>query len=373
MAKKTGASLKPPASPAAGGLQTKPSRINLDALRFDPDNPRIVERLGEHPSQPDIEDLLVTGDMRARELIPSFMANGYIEYEPLIVRSASGGKYVVLEGNRRLAALRSMQKSGDADEEAAFRKHRLDRIPCLVFDGGERELLAYLGLRHLSKTKDWSASAKGQFVERVLKSGCDLKEAGRLTNTSTSSLRQLLLTRRLFERAAELDIDLPSAGGEGETVFWHLGDAVRRTRTKDYLGLEEADDPLQKPSFDETRLVNLLGWLYGNPRTGKQKVIASIRDIGTLDQCLGNDRAREVLESGEASLAEAAEELSAAGALAATHLERAKRSIQRAGLKLSDVDAAGLAHVDAAAADLERAFDHLKATIAHRRTALTKG
>jgi ParB-like chromosome segregation protein Spo0J len=300
------------------------------------------------------------------------MANGYIEYEPLIVRPANGGKYDVLEGNRRLAAIRSMQKSGDPDEEAAFRKHGLDRIPCLVFDGGERELLAYLGLRHLSKTKDWSASAKGQFVERVLKSGCDLKEAGRLTNTSTSSLRQLLLTRRLFERAAELDIDLPSAGGEGETVFWHLGDAVRRTRTKDYLGLEEADDPLQQPNLDETKLVNLLGWLYGNTRTGQQRVIDSIRDIGALDQCLGDDRARKALEGG-ASLAEAAEELTAAGALAATHLERAKRSIQRAAMKLSDVDAEGLLHVEEAATELERAYEQLNAMIAHRHKALNKG
>ena len=223
------------------------------------------------------------------------MANGYIEYEPLIVRPEHGGHHVVVEGNRRLAALRSMENGAIPMRKPPFENMGWTGYPALVFDGGERELLAYLGLRHLSKTKDWSASAKGQFVERVLKSGCDLKEAGRLTNTTTGSLRLLLLTRRLFDRAAELDIDLPSAGGAGETIFWHLGDAIRRTRTKDYLGLEEADDPLQEPDLDETKLVNLLGWLYGNSRTGKQRVIDSIRDIGTLDQCLGNDRAREVL------------------------------------------------------------------------------
>ena len=143
--------------------------------------------------------------------------------------------FIVLEGNRRLAALRSMQKSQDAEEIAAFKKHKLNEVPCTVFEGGDRQLLAYLGLRHLSKTKDWSPSAKGSFVERVLKAGMDLREAGRLTNTSLHGLRQILLTRRLFESAGSLGLDLPGSGAEGETTFWHLGDAVRRTRTKEYL------------------------------------------------------------------------------------------------------------------------------------------
>ena len=348
----------------------EPQRKPIDQLEFDPENPRIVERLGEKPSQQQIEYLLLTGEMKARELVPSFIENGYIPYEPLIVRPR-GKSFVVVEGNRRLAALRSMQKSKDAEEQRAFHQHGLESIPCLIFRGDDRQLLAYLGLRHLSKTKDWSTSAKAAFVERVLTSGLDLREASRLTNTTTNALRLILLTRRLFDRAGDLGIDLSSSGADGETFFWHLGDAVRRTRTKAYLHLRENPQPLKTPELDETHFENLLGWLYGNSKTKQQRIIGSIRDIGKLDLCLGNERATAALENG-ATLDEAEEELEAAGATIAGHLERAKRSLQRATSNLSDLEAQGISQVEDARGQLAAALEQFGASFDHRRQTIKK-
>jgi len=300
--------------------------------------------------------------MKARELVPSFMENGFIPYEPLIVRPA-GTQFVVLEGNRRLAALLSMKDSEDPAELAAFQRHQLDRVPCLVFTGDDRQLLAYLGLRHLSKTKDWSTSAKGAFVERVLAGGHKLAEAARLTNTTTNALRLILLTRRLFERAGTLGLDVPQVGADGETFFWHLGDAVRRTRTKTYLRLEEDPDPLKQPILDETRFESVIGWLYGNSKTKRPRVIRSIRDIAILDECLGDDRSIKALENGFA-LEEAREELQAAGATIVGHLERAKKSVERAcGGPWSELDAAGLDQVQAAFRHLSDALPQAEALI----------
>jgi ParB-like chromosome segregation protein Spo0J len=329
---------------ATQGRSERLTYIKLQDLRFDPTNPRIIESLGESPSQESIQRLLLGGEMKARELIPSFVENGYLIYEPLIVRP-NRGVYIVVEGNRRLAALKLMAESDDPEEKGAFTRHNLNEIPCIIFDGDDKELLAYLGLRHLSKTKDWSTNAKGAFVERVLRSGHSLKEAGRLTNTTTNSLRLILLTRRLFEEAGSLGLDLPSSGAEGETIFWHLGDAIRRTRTKNYLELQENPDPLQQPAFDETKFEYLVSWLYGSPKTGSQRVISSIRDIKTLDECLGNHRAIQALETG-ASLPEAHEELQAAGESVIGHLDRARRSVGRAMQSLSELDGHGVQQVE---------------------------
>jgi hypothetical protein len=328
------------AAAAAG----RPEPIPIQKIRFDASNPRIAERLGGGATQRQIEQLLLTGEMKARELVPSFMENGFIPYEPLIVRPA-GAEFVAVEGNRRLAALRSMRDSKDLEERAAFERHQLDTVPCLVFTGDDRQLLAYLGLRHLSKTKDWSTSAKGAFVERVLKAGHSLSEAARLTNTSTNALRLILLTRRLFERAGTLGLEVPQVGTDGETFFWHLGDAVRRTRTKTYLRLEEDPNPLSQPVVDETRFEHLVTWLYGNSKTKRQRIVQSIRDIPDLDKCLGDDRSISALENGF-SLEEAQEELQAAGATIQGHLERARKSVERAcGGPWSNLDAAGLDQV----------------------------
>ena len=309
-------------------------KIPLDQLRFDAANPRIVERLGARSSQRQIYDLLLQED--TRNLVPSFMASGYIPIEPMIVRPESNGVYSVLEGNRRLAALQSMRDSRDEAEQSAFQQRELAQIPCLVFRGREDDELAYLGLRHISKTKDWSPAAKAAFVERLLRSGSSLSDAARRTNTSTPALRQLLLTRRLFDKTLELGIDLPSYAAERDLLFWHLGDAVRRQRTKDYLGIVENEDPLLQPQVDDNRLERLVTWIYGNPKTKQAKLIRSIRDIPSLDQCLGNEASANALEAG-ASLEEALEAAEAAGAKVSAHLDRAKASVQRATGALTDV------------------------------------
>lgn len=346
--------------------------IQLDRLSYDPTNPRIAERLGPSPSQKMIEDMLLGGDMKARELIPSFIENGYIPYEPMVVRANDRNDgFIVIEGNRRLAALRSMLLSEDEEERKAFSSHNLDRVPCLVFRGNDRQLTAYLGLRHLSKTKDWSTNAKALFVERTLKSGFSLQEAGRLTNTTSANLRLILLTRRMFDEASVLGLALPTADAEGETIFWHLGDAVRRLRTKEYLQLQENSDPLGRPVYDQTRFENLVSWLYGNSKQGSTRVISNVRDIKALDLCLGNERATKALEEG-ASLAEAMEELEAAGATAVGHLDRAKRSAQRAMSFLSDVDRSGLGQVEQAVKSLRDALEQLEAAVTHRVKILSR-
>jgi hypothetical protein len=363
------------ARPSSG----KPQAIRIDDLRFDADNPRTVERLGRDASQSDIADFLLGGEMKARELVPSFVTNGYIPYEPLIVRkSPRGHTFLVVEGNRRLAALRSMQSSKDASERSAFERHGLDRVPCLIFEGEERQLLAYLGLRHLSKTKDWTSAAKGAFVERILRTSDktepleSLQEAGRLTNSSTSALRLTLLTRRLFEQANLLGLSLPTTGADSETTFWHLGDAVRRSNTKNYIRLVENPNPLEPPVYDEDRFEKLVSWLYGNTKTRHAPIIGSIRDIPDLNSCLGDPRSMKALENG-ASLREALEELEAAGASVASHLEKAKKSIQRAGAALSDVDADGMAQVRVAHDDLRAALAQFEGSLRVREASLAKG
>src|SRR5206468_8942700 len=119
------------------------------------------ERLGKEACQDQIEEFLLGGEMKASDLVPSFITNGYIPYEPMIVKQGKrAGAYIVVEGNRRLAALGSMRNSAEEEVKAAFTRHRLGQVPCLLFMGNERQVLAYLGLGHLSKRKDWTTAAK---------------------------------------------------------------------------------------------------------------------------------------------------------------------------------------------------------------------
>lgn len=344
------------ASSVAVLKDAKQQFIDISEMEFDAENPRIKYLLsGKSTSQDNIYTILLGPGMDARELVPSFVQNGYLPYEPMIVRPKKGGVYVVMEGNRRLAALRSMRQSENKAEAQAFAEKHLSTVPCLIFDGPPDEEIAFLGLRHLSKTKDWSSAAKAEFVERALRSGMQVEVAAKLTNTTTPALRLLLLTRRLFQKAGELDIPLPDSSAEGEVLFWHLGDAVRRTNTKTYLEIDEADNPLEQPGLNEQRFENLVTWIYGNSKQHKTRLISSIRDIPDLNQCLGHPKSIEALERG-LSIPEALEEAQTAGATVSAHLDRAKDSVQRAMRSLSDLNDAGRKAVKASRDGLEKAI-----------------
>jgi hypothetical protein len=330
-------------------------RISIDKLRFNPENPRFATALPEGATQAQIRDTLIQ-NMEARDLVSSFIKNGYLPYEPIIVKSVKGGLYTVLEGNRRLAALQSMRDSKDAVEQEAFAKHGLGNPPCVIFEGAPEQELAYLGLRHISKTKDWSASAKAAFIESVLARKVSLKEAARLTNTTETDLRLMLLTRRLFERAGALGIDIPAQGAAGEVSFWHLGDAIRRTRTKKYLQIVENANPLKSPAFHEDRFESLVGWLYGNPKTKQPRIVSSIRDIPDLDKCLGNPKSTEALEAG-ASLEEALQRLEGPVVKTNAQLDRAKDYVQKATGFVSDVPASSLSNITTSRKALAVALD----------------
>src|SRR5437762_12497596 len=80
-------------------------RVPTDSLHFDPKNPRLVEYLdGKEPSQSELLKLLWE-QMSVDELAMSIAASGYFQHEPLFV-SKEHGKLIVIEGNRRLAAVK---------------------------------------------------------------------------------------------------------------------------------------------------------------------------------------------------------------------------------------------------------------------------
>jgi ParB-like nuclease domain len=74
-------------------------------LHFDKENPRLVE-FGIQSNTPDEKILEILWEsMDVMELISSISSSGFFAHEPLIV-AKEDNKYVVLEGNRRLAALK---------------------------------------------------------------------------------------------------------------------------------------------------------------------------------------------------------------------------------------------------------------------------
>ena len=80
-------------------------RVAPQDLDFDSQNPRLVEYCeGEEPTQDTLLQILWE-QMAVDEIAMSIAASGYFDYEPLFVADEKG-RLVVIEGNRRLAAVK---------------------------------------------------------------------------------------------------------------------------------------------------------------------------------------------------------------------------------------------------------------------------
>ncbi len=96
----------PPTPEATPLVSPDPEFIEPAKLYFDLENPRFVEH--EAANEEELIQYLYD-HVDVDELIQSILAAGYIDFEPLIVLRKSK---IVVEGNRRLAALRLISDPG---------------------------------------------------------------------------------------------------------------------------------------------------------------------------------------------------------------------------------------------------------------------
>ena len=104
------------------------------------------------------------------ELKTSLRTNGFMPMEPLVVREYAHLEdcYLVVEGNRRLAALKWIQNDIDSGLEVPRRiKAMLGRITVVVVSHEEDDpafFEALMGVRHISGTKEWGGYQRAKLV-----------------------------------------------------------------------------------------------------------------------------------------------------------------------------------------------------------------
>lgn len=277
--------------------------LSPDKLVFDPENPRLAGQF-KGKTQPEIQRAIMGDPHYASELVDSFIENGFIAYEPLVVRR-EGDHFTVVEGNRRLAAVKEIRGN---PEKYPNRKSDLDSIPAIVFpdkveDQQGTNLRVYLGVRHLMGFREWPPLAKAQFLELESKKVGGLDGVIKEVRITKQQARRFLLPYRLLNDAS---IRLP--GGED---FWVLGEALSRTGVKKFLQLDVDSDSLEILGYSKSNLKLLLDDLYG-PREGtlrqrdvRAKKVRDTRELSTYSSILSSDKAAAALHSGK-SLDEAA-------------------------------------------------------------------
>lgn len=134
-------------------------QLNQCELLFYEENPRVYSALradGATPTQETIEGKMTSMD-HVKQLRLSIEQNGGL-IDPLIVVKRND-KYIVLEGNSRLAAYRLLA----AKNPAKWQKVRVCILPEEITEG---DIFTLLGQYHLIGRKDWSAFEQAAYLYR---------------------------------------------------------------------------------------------------------------------------------------------------------------------------------------------------------------
>jgi len=278
-------------------------------LVFDKENPRLVEFGASEYSEERLINLLWK-EMAVDELVMSILAYGFFEHEPLYVMAGQNGKFIVLEGNRRLAAIRSLLNpdivsGGKMDKfvekiSDSLRNSLATHIPVIVLQS-RQTAWQLLGFKHVNGPAKWGSYAKAKYIAQVHNSfnvGLNtIAEQIGDTNKTVRKLYQGLMVLEQAESQTEFSIDDIRTP---RLFFSHLYTALGYEKFRAFIGIpDDFETPNPVPEDKKKRLQEVMDWLYGSKkRDVEQQVKTQNPDLRRFVEVLGNDLSVAALRSG---------------------------------------------------------------------------
>lgn len=323
-------------------LPKSTGKVPTELLDFDPANPRLIEDGIKNPTDSQIIlSLADTADLA--EVVESVAANGYIDIEPMIAERV-GERWRVLEGNRRLAAIRILQKpalakgTGISVPEISPENLKTLKEVTVYAVSSPEQAREYIGFKHINGPHKWDAIAKGRFAadwyRNERNSGITIEKIARRLGDGHDTVARLVNGMFVLDQAEHSKIyDINDRFPSKRFAFSHLYTALTRPGFREFLGLPEewrADDPepdpVPKKNLDNLKMVLL--WLYGSKSDQIKPVIASQNpDLKNLAAVLANPRARTIMMLRN-DLREAHAQIERKGARFETALVNARQEVE---------------------------------------------
>lgn len=289
-------------------------KVSLRNLFLDPNNYRLIHE-AEQIDVPDNEvkdkDVinrtfrLIVGDkfQNIQDLIDSFKANGYLPVDQIQVRELEGSGYVVVEGNRRVAALKHLSNEYD---QKSIDLGKLDvsifsKVPVVLYeDSDELHHLTLMALKHISGNRKWGEWNQAKLLEKLtFKHNLPEQDVCKRVGISKAELRRSLRALALANQYQDSDY-----GDQfDESMFPIFREVARNTGLKDWLGWDDsknfANDVenrelffslLSRDPLDEDLETSFSGKFdqYQEPAISKRDDIVTlskiIKDPGALEQ-----------------------------------------------------------------------------------------
>ena len=158
-------------------------RVSLASLYLDPNNYRFADHVDYKPVaredvfKPDVQQrtmrLLLGHDLaNVDDLVKSIKENGWLDLDAILVqRQEDGKRFLVVEGNRRVATLKHLWTRYDKDaiDIGRLDPARFTRLWVVLHEAAdERQHLVMMGLHHISGKRRWPAVNRALAMKQLL-------------------------------------------------------------------------------------------------------------------------------------------------------------------------------------------------------------
>jgi hypothetical protein len=305
-----------------------PIKVELDQLLLDPNNPRFAElgekidqvpeqRFAEEKVQKATFEKMKTSRFNVAELRDTIKELGFLPMDRLVVRlwknsPSDARKYVVIEGNRRVTALRWLLELHDAGKETFPEKllESFRNLEVLLLDDQRAPSTARWilpGLRHVSGIKEWGPYQKARMVHELRQTGKTPQEVAQSLGLSTREANQLW---RAFLALEQMGRDEEYQELAEPRLYSYFEEVFKRPNVRDWLGWSDAQEKFTK----DKEIREFYGWMRGEMKEdgelGDPK-LPEAKSVRDLSRIIEDPKALGVFRTGEGTLTHALARLEA--------------------------------------------------------------
>ncbi len=296
-----------------------PFKVTLEQLLLDPNNPRFSElgeiinpipegRFADEKVQSNTYDKMRDPMFDVSELRDTIKAIGFLPMDRIVVRKwkvdAEPSRYVVIEGNRRVTALKWLLNLHEIGKETFSEERRLNytQLECLLLNSDLAPPSAALilpGLRHVSGIKEWGPYQKAKAVHALRRSGLAPQEAAQSLGLSTRAANSAY---RCFVALEGMVADEEYGEFAEPKMYSYFEEIFKRPAVRGWLNWSDEEERF----CDTGRLHEFYGWMLpsgdGGTEPAKLSEAKSVRDLAEI---LDDESALNVLRSPEGTLTRA--------------------------------------------------------------------
>lgn len=285
--------------------------IPIADLEYDKENPRLPHSVVDSKNESDVIDWMLK-DASIIELMGSIGEKGFFPAEPLlVVKKGTTNKYTVIEGNRRLTAVKLLNDPGLATRRLPSIKSLVDEaikkpkdLPVMVFPK-RKVILDYLGFKHITGVKQWSALAKAKYLKELqqeyksskISINDQYKKLAKSIGSRADYVRDLLIGLEVYDSIHKKGYFKIDGLNEDTIDFGVYYNALKYSNIPQYIGIDKSDEnPTKK--LNQKNLEDLTKIISEKDINGKTKLGES-RNLSTLNSIILEDKPLQMFKSGK--------------------------------------------------------------------------